>query len=60
MKSIICLVVATMLTTGVAGCSYEHHDAYARAGYTSDSGYYPTTHYQSREDYYRHYKGIDG
>jgi hypothetical protein len=59
MKSIICLVVVTMLTAGVAGCAYEHHE-YARSGYTNDDGYYPTTHYQSREDYYRHYKGIDG
>jgi len=58
MKSIICLVATTLLT---AGCAYEEHQDYARAGYYSnDHGYYPEHHYGSRGDYYRHYNGIDG
>ncbi len=60
MKSIICLVVATMLMAGLAGCAYEQHTEYARAGYTNDYGYSTGKHYQSRGDYYRHYNGIDG
>jgi hypothetical protein len=61
MKSIICLVATTLLTAGLAGCAYEEHHDYARAGYYSnDYGYYPEHHYGSRGDYYRHYNGIDG
>jgi hypothetical protein len=61
MKSIICLVAATLLTAGLAGCAYEDHQEYARSGYyTNDYGYSPDRQYQSRGDYYRHYNGIDG
>ncbi len=61
MKSIKFLVVATLLTAGLAGCSYEEHHEYAHAGtYNNGYGYYPEKHYTSEGDYYRHYNGIDG
>ncbi|MBS0540746.1 MAG: hypothetical protein JSR47_18435, partial [Proteobacteria bacterium] len=50
------------LVAGAAGCAYEEHAQYSRAPgyYSNDYGYYPERHYNSRGDYYRNYKGIDG
>lgn len=62
MKRIVCLALSTLLVAGAAGCAYEEHAQYSRAPgyYSNDYGYYPERHYNSRGDYYRNYKGIDG
>jgi hypothetical protein len=62
MKNVIFLVLATTLAGALSGCGVTYEE---RTAYRADPAYYaepyvPARTYYSRDDYYRHYNGIDG
>ena len=71
MKTVIFLALATTLAGTLAGCGVSYEDRqYAAYQRHTDEGFYdriayaqpytPARTYYSRDDYYRHYNGIDG
>ena len=70
MKSVIFLALATALMGALAGCEPYGNPEYAAYQRHTDEGFYnrdayaqpytPARTYYSRDDYYRHYNGIDG
>jgi hypothetical protein len=72
MKTVIFLALATTLAGTLAGCGVSYEDRqYAAYQRHTDEGFYDRSYYAvpyggtqrvyySRDDYYRHYNGIDG
>jgi hypothetical protein len=65
MKTVIFLALATALTGALSGCTPYGDSRYAAYQRHTDEGFYtppsaPQRSYYSRDDYYRHYNGIDG
>jgi hypothetical protein len=65
MKTVIFLVVATALGGALSACAPYGDSRYAAYQRHTDEGFYtpptaPQRSYYSRDDYYRHYNGIDG